>query len=232
MRLRVLSWNVRALLGDPLAVHRVLRAADADVVCLQEAPRRFGSRWHLASLARASGLLYVAGGRASAGTALLASLRADVTDVRTTRLPVTGRLPIPRGAVTAVVAPVGGRGVLVASVHLPLSPAERLEHVALLRADLAARAPQGRVLVAGDLNEPPGGPAWQAFAPVARDVLDGAAGAATFPARRPRRRIDAVLAGGEGLEVTGYDTWRADAADVVAATDHRPLLVEVDVPAR
>ena len=58
--LRVLTWNVRDLLGDSSAVARVITAAAADVVCLQEAPRIVFSRNQLAGLARRCGLFFAA----------------------------------------------------------------------------------------------------------------------------------------------------------------------------
>lgn len=243
--LRVLTWNVRDLLDDPLAVARVIRAADADLVCLQEGPRWPGSRWRLASLARASGMLFVDGGRGAAGCALLASLRADVRSVRMLRLPVAGRLQRPRGAVLAEVAPVGCLGVALGVVHLGLSGEERMRHIPMLREAVAGLG-SPRALVAADLNEAAGGEAWTAWQPLCADPLatmtrtgkHAAAPAApsahigepTFPVRRPRHRIDAVLVG--GLDVIEYDQWRPDATDLAAASDHRPVLVVVDVPRR
>jgi endonuclease/exonuclease/phosphatase family metal-dependent hydrolase len=41
--LRLLSYNVRSLRDDASAVARVIRAAEPDLVCIQEAPRLF--RW-------------------------------------------------------------------------------------------------------------------------------------------------------------------------------------------
>jgi len=63
--LRVLTWNVHDLLGDPIAVAAVLRSAAPDVVALQEAPRLVRSRPKLAALARSANLLFVTGGRES-----------------------------------------------------------------------------------------------------------------------------------------------------------------------
>ncbi len=134
--LRVVSWNVRDLLGDPLAVHRVLRALAPDVACLQEVPRRPTSRWQAAALARATGLLHVAGGRTSGGTALLVSLRAEVGRAEAFRLPVRGRTTRTRGAVVAEVGMPGTVRVGVASVHLGLDADERVRHAA----EVAARA--------------------------------------------------------------------------------------------
>jgi len=242
LSMRVLTWNIWGLRGDQSALARVIRAADPDVVCLQEAPRWPGSRWELSALARRCGLLFVDGGRSAGGCALLACLRADVRSVRALRLPVARRSDPPRGAVVAEVAPVGGQGSALAVVHLPLDAARRIEHVGLVRRALAGLDLPG-TLVAGDLNESPGGRVWAAWAPEVSDPLDaGASGltrpgrgvagprTATFPAAAPSRRIDAVLVG--GLVVLEYDLWRADEADVRSASDHRPVLAVVAVPRR
>jgi len=245
--LRVLTWNIWGLRGDPSALVRVIRAADADVVCLQEAPRWPGSRWELSALARRCGLLFVDGGRSAGGCALLASLRADVPSVCALRLPVSRRSDSPRGTVVAEVAPVGCEPIALAVVHLPLDARERLHHVALVRERLAVLH-RPRILVAGDLNESPGGPVWAAWAqlctdpfgpggrgdagPFTRGQLPGAGQTArpTFPAGAPRSRIDAVLAA--NLDVAEYDAWRADQTDVCRASDHRPVLAVFYVPRR
>lgn len=225
--LRVLSWNVRDMLGDPDAVHRVLRAARPDVACLQEVSRWPGSRHRLAELARAAGLFFTCGGRSSAGTAILTSLRTEVRASGTRRLPVTGRRTRPRGWVQAAVALPGAAPVEVAGVHLGLSAAERADHVARV---LDARLDQALPLVlAGDLNEPPGGPSWTALGQVLCDP--GADAPPTFPARAPRVRIDVVLLDPR-LRAEAYG-WPGGVAqgDVLAASDHLPVLAQVRLPA-
>lgn len=226
--LRVLTWNVRDLLGDPLAVHRVLAAARADVACLQEAPRLAFTRSQIAALARPAGMLFADGGRASAGTAVLTSLRAEVTDVRAERLPVHGWRTRPRGWARARVALPGTAPVLIGSVHLGLTPEERADHTA--RILTAVRAHRLPAVLAGDLNEPPGGPSWRALADVVRDPGDGSA--PTFSAKHPRRRIDAVLTD-PALEVLDYG-WPPGVAeeDVLLASDHRPVLATIRLPGR
>lgn len=220
--MRVLTWNVRDLLGDPLAVHRVLRAAEADVVCLQEAPRLAFTRHQMAGLARRSGLLYVVGGRASAGTAILVRLRVEVHEAAAKKLPVATWRTRPRGYATAVVSLPGGRPMRVTSIHLGLTPDERADHV---RRIVAASGDHPAVL-AGDLNESPGGPSWTALEPVVRDPAPGAG--PTFSARHPRRRIDAILASPR-LRVSEYG-WPdgVDERDVVLASDHRPVTATVE----
>ena len=224
--LRVLTWNVHDLLGDPLAVVAVLRSAAADVVCLQEAPRLIRTRPRIAALARRAGLLFVTGGRESAGTALLCSMRAVVTGEAAVRLPTSGCLTRPRGLAHARIGLPGTAPVHVASVHLGLTPEERALHAALVVELLAPSG--GTVVVAGDLNEPPGGPAWAALAAVAADPAPGAP--ATFPARSPDRRLDAVLTG-PAVTVREYGAWHPDAALVRRASDHHPVLAVLDPPA-
>ena len=217
--LRVLSWNVRDLLGDPLAVARVLRAARPDVACLQEAPRWPGSRWRLAALARNAGLHFVAGGRVSAGTALLCSARAQVVAAEAFGLPVEGWRTRPRGAVLATLGLPGEPPLHVACIHLGLTETERAVHVGLLRARMASVGEA--VVVCGDLNEPPSGPSWRALTGLVADPAPGAP--PTFPARHPHRRIDAVLAG-PGVRVLDYAGWAPDMRDVRRASDHAPVL--------
>lgn len=227
MSLTVLTWNVRDLLGDPFAVTRVLRAAGADVVCLQEAPRWPGSRRRLVGLSRQAGMYFAGGGRAGAGTALLVSRRTRTDDVHAVRLPVSGWRARPRGAVRALVSLPGTQAISVTCVHLGLDADERSAHVARV---LASLPPGASAVVAGDLNEGPGGPSWLALS--ARAVDRGEGSAATFRSTRPRHRIDAVLVD-PALEVSGYGFPPGVAeADVVAASDHRPVVAEIVLPPR
>jgi endonuclease/exonuclease/phosphatase family metal-dependent hydrolase len=82
-------------------------------------------------------------------------------------------------------------------------------------------------VLAGDLNELPDKPAWRA---IAAEFTD--AGAAddtpTFSTRIPRRRIDGVFVRGPG-RVTSYRV--VDDVDVVAASDHRPVVADVELEA-
>ncbi len=224
--LRLLSWNVRHLFGDPLAVRRVLRAASPDVVCLQESPRVPWAAWSLASLARSTGLIHVAGGWSGGGTAILSSPRVVVRDPEAFRFPLTRRNSQRRGATLVSVGRPGasaGPFLRVAGIHLGTEAEERLDHTRQLLERLSVRSGPvtGPVAVAGDLNEPPGGPAWQAFSAVVTDPAPGAP--VTFPAARPRRRIDAVLTGA-GVSTLEYGQWAPDRRDAELASDHLPVL--------
>jgi endonuclease/exonuclease/phosphatase family metal-dependent hydrolase len=217
--IRVLTWNVWKLFGDPLAVHRVLRAAEPDLVCLQEAPALLWSTWQLTALARTTGLHLVAGGRAAAGNAMLCSSRLQVHQATAMRFRPVNRWIQRRGAVLATVGRPGEPSFQVAGVHLGLDPAERQAHVAELVARLSAG---GRpAVVVGDLNERPGGPSWQALAAVATDPAPEAGG--TYTVARPRLRIDVVLTG-PGIETVEYGRWQSDPRDAALASDHLPVL--------
>ncbi len=220
--LRVLTWNVKDLSGDVAAVERVITAAQPDVVCLQEAPRRLASRNRLVALAADCGLYFVDGGRASAGTAILTSLRTDVDSVRAQRLPVANWRTRPRGFVRALLSLPGTAPVSVTVLHLGLNEAERAQHVNRMLAGLTDDVP---AILAGDLNEKPGQPSWRSLTDWAGDPDPHAP--LTFPALKPRERIDVVLVDPR-LEVLGYgDPEGLVTADVQAGSDHRPVLAQV-----
>jgi endonuclease/exonuclease/phosphatase family metal-dependent hydrolase len=224
---RVASWNVRDLLGDPLALRRVLRSLAADVVCLQEAPRRPGGGWRTGRLARSAGLRHAGGGRLSGGTALLLGPHVGVRSLAAARLPVPGLFMRTRGVVVAelvaVSGPAAGLAFTVACLHLPLEPELRVRHARLAASALARRP--GPYVVCGDFNEPPGSPAWQELTALASDPAPDAE--PTFPAGREHVRLDAVLVSA-GVRVVHHAIGAVDRADVVAATDHLPVVVDLE----
>ncbi|PJI93885.1 endonuclease/exonuclease/phosphatase family protein [Luteimicrobium subarcticum] len=256
--MRLVTWNVRSLKQDRAAVVAVLRALEPDVVALQEAPKWWRGAHRLRRLAADSGLeVAVPAGVLGARTCAVL-VRADgsppgdgrrppVRPVRVVswravrlRLRVTGRqhwYPTLRGAALAVVRPADGPDVVVASVHLSLDPRERAEHlgevVAAVRAVArGAAVPVDRVVVAGDLNEPPGGEAWRALADAGwRDLA--ADDAPTFSTTSPRRRLDAVLAGstlsGAARRVGGEGAQEGAevAKNVSAGSDHFPVVADL-----
>jgi endonuclease/exonuclease/phosphatase family metal-dependent hydrolase len=216
--LRVLSWNVRRLKDDRGAVVAILRAAAADVVCLQEGPRAF-SRARLRRLARAAGMRRVAGDLTSVGAAVLVTARVETADPRTVRLPRDRPLAQARGVALVTVRVPGGRPVRVGSVHLGLVESERVVHARLVLARLTA--PGLPAVLAGDFNEPPGAPAWQVLSGGLTDPAPSAG--PTFSVARPRRRIDAILTT-PGLDTAEYGQWQADPGLLAAASDHVPVL--------
>jgi endonuclease/exonuclease/phosphatase family metal-dependent hydrolase len=221
--MRVLTWNVRSLRDDRSRIVTTLRELRPDVVCLQEAPRWLRSRTRLAALARESGLLFVCGGRASAGTAVLVAMRVPVDRSTEVRFPPLRRLHR-RGLAAVSVSTTGGT-VAVGSVHLGLDGAQRLDHASRIRGLLGRGQPDG-VVVAGDLNEGPGRPAWSLLSDGLVDVA-AASGTdhATFPAQQPRVRIDAVFVS-PGIPARAVDPVRVGLEE---ASDHLPVVVDLQV---
>ena len=227
MIIRLMSYNVRSLRDDARAVARVIRSAAPDVVCVQEAPRFFRWRSKCAELARRSGLVVVSGGRPAAANLLLSTLAVDV---RATRELTFSRDPglHQRGTALAVLAK-SGRTFAVAGVHLDLQPEPRLRHVGELRAYADDFRPREiPLVVAGDINEKPGEPAWCALTDIGTDAFAavGVGDGKSFPATNPARRIDGIFVGAP-LKVLSAEV--LDSPDVRIASDHRPLVVEMEL---
>ncbi|MDX6255746.1 MAG: hypothetical protein QOJ11_2080 [Frankiales bacterium] len=219
--LRVLSYNVRSMRDDREALSAVIRQAEPDLVCVQEAPRFLRWRSKCAALARTSGLVVVTGGRPAGAMLLLARLGVDVQGTRDVLLSRTPGLH-QRGLAVAEVSVSGARFVVV-SMHLGLRADERLRHVDEI-ADVMSRYDQP-VILAGDVNERPGEPAWSLLSESYQDAWlaagNEAAGGLTYRADAPYERIDAVFAG-RRLSVLSCQV--PDSAEVARASDHRPVL--------
>ncbi|WP_245930324.1 endonuclease/exonuclease/phosphatase family protein [Allonocardiopsis opalescens] len=228
----MLGYNVRSLRDDPVAVARVVRAAAPDVVCLQEAPRFLGWRWRRARLARRCGLGLVPGARAG-GLALLVRHAYTVRHVEHHLLSPDPGLHR-RALALAVLDGPPGR-LVAACTHLDLRAEPRLRHVHEVLARLAAarRRYRAPVVLAADVNEPPGGPAWSVLAGALTDTaacVPGAAGP-TFPSAAPRARIDAVFADPRlAVRAAGVPDGPALAADYPSASDHRPVMAVLAAP--
>jgi endonuclease/exonuclease/phosphatase family metal-dependent hydrolase len=223
VELRVLTYNVRGLRDDRAALAEVVRAADPDVVCVQEAPKYLRWRAKCAALAREWGLLYVAGGGSTGGTSLFAHLRVDVDEPRAVAL--SGEYGWPARGVASAVVHRGGARIAVASIHLPLVTAQRHEHARAAMEILDGYGTADR-LAAGDLNERSPGATWELLDRAGLTDLDPACGP-TFPAAHPDRRIDGILAS-QRVELVDHRVLDGDA--VARASDHRPLLAVIRVP--
>ncbi|WP_344256010.1 endonuclease/exonuclease/phosphatase family protein [Terrabacter carboxydivorans] len=222
-----MSYNVHDLLDDRAAAARVVRAVAPDVLCLQEVPRRLTTELRLPPFARDCRLLWSGGRRGTGGTAVLTAPRVVVHGVSRGRLRV--RFPDrTRGYAAATVSLPGAgpraRPVTVVSVHLGLRPQQRREHARTVLDRVGDRAGD-RTVVAGDLNEGHGGAAYDLIAarhPLASPSLP------TYPADRPTVALDAIFAGRD-LEVVGTPDVGVDALDLAAASDHRPVWVDLDL---
>jgi endonuclease/exonuclease/phosphatase family metal-dependent hydrolase len=226
VRLHVLTYNIRSgtdLLGRPRLPEQaaVLREAAADVVLLQEVAHPGQAEW----LAAATGLPHMAFGatrRTRAGEFGNAILCRWPLRQATTRPIPPGRVHgQPRAVLSATLA-CDGHPVHVIGTHFGLLPGEA-ERAADLVVSLA-RAQAGPLIVGGDLNRP-----WVAACHRRlRAVLVDCARVSqhppqpTFPAPRPVLRLDYLYA--RGLAV------RAARVLPSHASDHRPLLIDLDLP--
>jgi endonuclease/exonuclease/phosphatase family metal-dependent hydrolase len=214
--LRVMTYNVKGLYLDVDALVEVIRQTAPDVLGLQEPPRGLLGRRRLADLADRTGLRVAVGHGAARTTALLARPGVAVGEARAEALP--WRIgQVRRGYCVARI-----EDLTVVVLHLPLGSAERLMHLDLVLHDVAATP--GPYVVMGDLNERPGGPVWTRLQSRLRDAV--ASGEPTFSARRPRRRLDAVLVSPElrvlrSSVVSGDHTRRG--------SDHLPVVVDLDL---
>ena len=219
--LRVSSYNLRDFKDDVDAAARVVRAINPDVLCLQEVPRHLLSSHLISSFAAGCGLYWSGGHRGSGGTTVMSSLRLDVAQVQHSPLKVARRQRERGYAVSQIRLP-GHQSVGLVSMHLSLDAAERATHVATVLETLPGDGP---LVVAGDLNEGSDGQAWMA---IAGRLCVVTGDAPTFPAAKPRHRLDVIFASPE-LSVVPGGAVELDPADLVAATDHLPVWVDLDL---
>lgn len=234
-RLRILSWNICELRGDVRALIQAVTDLAPDVFLVQEAPRLVLPQTRLDWFARRIDRRVLVGGRSGRGLAILGTDEISRQVIRRGMHKVhqvisDGKSTYPRG-VAAVRLSVGDDQELVVSdIHFALQQDNRMTHarhaVDLIR---SAGAP---VVIGGDLNEVSSGPARSLLAQVSRDPADDAEW--TFPASAPKRRIDALYVT-PGVRVLSAHRVTSSAhvpADrFAAASDHLPMLLDLEVPA-
>lgn len=225
--LRVLSYNVRSMRDDRAALGRVIRSAEPDVALIQEAPRFLRWRTLCAQLARRGGLVVVGGGRYAGANLILSSLAIDVeshVDVFFSRDPQLHH----RGTAIAVLSKDGTR-FAVAGTHLDLVEAPRLRHVRELDEAIERHVPADvPVIVAGDVNDCPGSRAWSALSERRVDALAaaGTGSVLTSTARNPHQTIDGVFV---DPKIRIVSARVLDHPDVMLASDHRPVVVDLEL---
>ncbi len=232
-QLALLTYNVHGRRDDQAALVRVIQEAGASLVVLQESPRLWFPAARAQRFARRCGMRIIAGGALDArGNVIMA--RED--EVHLTRSWVLA-YPPQRGhhlrAAAVAECTVEGCSVLVAGTHLSKDPAVRRRQMSMLLTELKVGQRQSNneipVIIAGDINEAPGGPVWT---DVTSDLVDAAGSdrTVTFSCRRPRRRIDGIFAD-RRLRVHEYRVTQSPLA--LIASDHFPVYasLELDPPA-
>jgi endonuclease/exonuclease/phosphatase family metal-dependent hydrolase len=231
--IKVASYNMHKGVGadrrcNPERIVDVLREIDADIIALQEADRRFGTRERvipLHLLDEQTDWKPVAVGRRVAsmgwhGNAILVRKAAEVTACDAIHLPALE----PRGAVTADIR-LAGSSIRVVGMHLDLSGLWRRKQAGAIIAHLAHRSPSCPTVMMGDLNE------WTAAAGCLRDFgrdFRFAATGPSFHARRPIGRLDRIMASAD-LEIVDCGVHASPAAR--KASDHLPIWAILE-PAR
>jgi endonuclease/exonuclease/phosphatase family metal-dependent hydrolase len=153
----------------------------------------------------------VTGGRPAAANLVLCAMRVRVVSTDDLLLPKRPGLHR-RGAATAVLE-VEGRRLTVLGTHLDLDPVARVDSARRLRAS-------SYDVIGADVNEEPGGPAWQALSAGMLDVAHGLG--PTFSVANPRRRIDGLFVGGR-LRATSCEV-----VDCGPVSDHKPIVADVE----
>src|SRR3954468_12495226 len=228
--IRVASYNMRKAIGTdrrrrPERTIEVLNELDADVVALQEADRRFGSRASAIPLAlleahsdyKAVEIDTRAGSIGWHGNALLVKKAIAVREHPLFRLPSLE----PRGAVLAEIV-VDGAAMRVVGMHLDLSGLWRRQQAQAILGHLGERegGPAPTVLM-GDLNE------WSTSGGCLRDFGAGhdfAPCGLSFHARRPIAALDRIMVSRD-LEVVASGTHRTACSR--RASDHLPIWAEL-----
>jgi len=229
---KVASYNIHKGIGtdrrrDPARILNVLNEIGADIVCLQEADLRFGTRASVLPRFLIEGhtdyipvpLDVQHDSMGWHGNAILARRGIEVVSHDIIHIPCLE----PRGVVTAVLDLGGGKSVGVFGMHLDLSGLWRVRQArAIATLADAARADRPVVLM-GDLNE------WRAASGCFREfgrhftLLDPGP---SFPSRRPLGRLDRIMHC-ERLMVQACGVHRSALAAV--ASDHLPVWAELGV---
>ena len=223
--IKVASYNMRKGVGldrkrSPERILDVLREIDADVIALQEADRRFGTREcvipHRLLDDHSDWKAVDFGMRALSmgwhGNALLVRKGAQVLGAGPIHLPALE----PRGAVSADLTLPSGASLRVVGMHLDLSGLWRRRQAAAVIGHVQAAQRRPTVLM-GDLNE------WSAAAGCLKDFgrhFDFAATGPSFHARRPVGRLDRIMVSPD-LRVTDCGVHATPCSR--KASDHLPI---------
>ena len=232
LSLSVASYNVHKCVGtdgvfDPERVLSVVLELDADIIALQEADQRFGSRKGLLDLKALHekggyrSVLDVGSRRLSHGWHgnVILHRAGDVTGVRRMKLPGFE----PRGAVL-VDFDFAGMPIRIIGAHLGLLASSRARQAeAILRA--AHPVDDRAVILLGDTNE------WRvggrsALRPFDPHLSDVDMAIASFPSRFPLWPLDRVLT---NKHVTVYEMFAVETERSRVASDHLPVKAVIGV---
>lgn len=224
-RIKVASYNIHKGVGtdrrrDPARILNVLNEVDADIVCLQEADLRFGTRASvLPRFLIESHTDYVPvpldvqhDSMGWHGNAILVKQGIAVESHDIIHIPCLE----PRGVVTATLD-LGGASVSVFGMHLDLSGLWRVRQARAIANLAGAACAERPTVLMGDINE------WRTQAGCFREfsrhftVLDPGP---SFPGLRPLGRLDQIMHC-ERLRLEDCGVHRSALAAI--ASDHLPV---------
>lgn len=227
--IKVASYNMRKGIGtdrrrSPERILQVLAEIDADVIALQEADRRFGTRAAVLdqhfleehSDYKSAPLGVRARSSGWHGNAILIRKSAQMVDCEAIHLPALE----PRGAVMCDVR-VNGQVYRIVGMHLDLSGLWRRRQAHAILTHVAASTHQHPTILMGDLNE------WSAGSGCLRDFAKDHACAATGPSfhvRRPVARLDRIFV---SKDLTITDSGTHCTPNSRKASDHYPIWANV-----
>jgi endonuclease/exonuclease/phosphatase family metal-dependent hydrolase len=227
--IKVASYNIRKGIGTdrrrrPDRILEVLQEIDADIVCLQEADRRFGARAQVIgadALAETSWRAVPFGTKAASmgwhGNAILVRKDAEILDREPIILPALE----PRGAVMADIR-LNAETVRVVGMHLDLSGLWRRRQANAIMAHVDVSTDRYPTVMMGDLNE------WNAATGAMRDFRRGYSVADTGPsfhARRPVARLDKIMVS-DDLRILACGVH--DTRTARSASDHLPIWAQLE----
>jgi endonuclease/exonuclease/phosphatase family metal-dependent hydrolase len=225
------SYNIRKAVGldrrrDPERIIAVLNEIGADIVTLQEADRRFGSRQTCLPLAlieehspyRPVALSRRTGGIGWHGNAMLARRTLEVLDAAVVPLPTLE----PRGAIRADFA-IDGQRLRVVGMHLDISGIRRRQQIRTILDHVAACPEPAATVLMGDFNEwSATGGALREFAPDYRVLAPGR----SFHTRRPVAQLDRIVVSAD-IAVDGCGVHRSALA--AKGSDHLPVWAQIEL---
>ncbi len=227
--LRVATYNIRKCVGldwrrNPDRIMHVLSEIEADVVMLQEADRRFGSRAGTLSpdiLRHQTGLTLIKSGNGVPGhghfgNVLLVGEKAEVLSLQQLSLPCLE----PRAAIMAEVSK-HGRKIRIVGTHFGLRARERQRQSAALLDAFNSCGENMPEVIVGDFNE------WSD-----KDInlsslherFEIADTTASFHTAAPVAALDRILVG-SGLEIIAAGVHRSTVAR--KASDHFPVWADL-----
>lgn len=229
--IKVASYNMRKGIGldrrrDPARVLQVLGEIDADIVALQEADRRFGTR---ASAIPAPMLRdhsdYIAVNLTGHphsigwhGNALLIRGGAEVEESHALHLPTLE----PRGAVAATIR-IKGHRIRIVGMHLDISGLRRRQQARAILDHIAEGETLPTILM-GDCNE------WRSRGGCLTDFtayFDPVETGHSFHSRKPVARLDRIFA---SSDFQALDAGVHNSPAAGRASDHLPIWATFTLP--